>query len=221
MKIAIQSSSQAHLISKFLSAAGYDCNANNHAANMLILDWPSWLRQAKTPTNLPILLLLDAADKTNNQLDQLSHFINQGMLEYIVMPIRYPELLLRTQILLQRAYPDSTYSTHSKPIDLIQFDQCDQYSFDVRTMSLMIHGQTIPTPLTKKEFELALLFFNNLNRPLSRAYIQETIWGHETDLPSRTIDTHVSRVRNKLQCGLAGNPDLVTVYGYGYCLQKS
>jgi DNA-binding response OmpR family regulator len=53
--------------------------------------------------------------------------------------------------------------------------------------------------VTHKEFYLALLFFRNIGRPLSRAYIHEAVWIRETAVPSRTMDTHVSRVRNKLQ----------------------
>jgi len=56
-----------------------------------------------------------------------------------------------------------------------------------------------PLAVTQKEFALALLLFNNLGRPLSRAFLQETIWGREDEIPSRTMDTHISRVRNKLQ----------------------
>ena len=62
---------------------------------------------------------------------------------------------------------------------------------------LLMDGSVID--VTHKEFYLALLFFRNIGRPLSRAYIHEAVWIRETAVPSRTMDTHVSRVRNKLQ----------------------
>ncbi len=236
MKIAIQTDHhQAFLISKVLSSAGtaYQCHIDTFVTaenwhkqlahkhfDMLIVDRQNWQTPSKTPTSVPILFLLNVHDAEHeddegDNVATLASFTHQGVHDYMVMPLRHQELLLRVQILLQRAYP-----TSPRPKKQARFVQFEHYVFDTRAISLTINGQAIATPLTKKEFELALLFFNNLNRPLSRAYIQETIWGHETDLPSRTIDTHVSRVRNKLQCNLASNPDLVTVYGYGYCLQQ-
>jgi DNA-binding winged helix-turn-helix (wHTH) protein len=74
--------------------------------------------------------------------------------------------------------------------------------------------------VTHKEFNLALLFFRNIGRPLSRAYIHEAIWVRETAVPSRTMDTHVSRVRNKLQLRPENGFRLVPVYSYGYRLEK-
>jgi DNA-binding response OmpR family regulator len=74
--------------------------------------------------------------------------------------------------------------------------------------------------VTHKEFNLALLFFRNLGRPLSRAYIHESIWVRETAVPSRTMDTHVSRVRNKLRLRPENGFRLVPVYSYGYRLEK-
>jgi len=74
--------------------------------------------------------------------------------------------------------------------------------------------------VTHKEFALALLFFRNMGRPLSRAYIHEAVWQRDTALPSRTMDTHVSRVRNKLQLKPEHGYRLVPVYSYGYRLEK-
>jgi DNA-binding response OmpR family regulator len=74
--------------------------------------------------------------------------------------------------------------------------------------------------VTQKEFDLALLLFQNLGRPLSRAYILEAIWSRERDVPSRTMDTHVSRVRNKLQLKPENGFRLTPVYSYGYRLEQ-
>ena len=73
--------------------------------------------------------------------------------------------------------------------------------------------------MTHKEFDLALLLFRNLGKPLSRLHIQESVWGHETDLPSRTMDTHVSRVRSKLSLRPELGFRLDPVYGFGYKLE--
>jgi DNA-binding response OmpR family regulator len=56
----------------------------------------------------------------------------------------------------------------------------------------------VPLELKKREFELALLLFQNLGRPLSRVHITEMVWKQTADVPSRTMDTHISLVRTKL-----------------------
>ena len=77
-----------------------------------------------------------------------------------------------------------------------------------------------PIDVTHKEFDLALLFFRNIGRPLSRAYILEAVWCATMAVPSRTMDTHVSRVRNKLQLRPENGFRLVPVYSYGYRLEQ-
>jgi DNA-binding response OmpR family regulator len=74
--------------------------------------------------------------------------------------------------------------------------------------------------MTQKEFRLALLFFRHLDRPLSRAFILESVWPDQAELSSRSIDTHVSRVRSKLNLQPARGFRLVPVYSYGYRLEQ-
>ncbi len=81
-----------------------------------------------------------------------------------------------------------------------------------------MHGKTVD--LTQKEFDLALLFFRHLGRPLSRAFIHETVWSRDAELVSRTMDTHVSRVRNKLALRPENGYRLAPVYSYGYRLEQ-
>jgi len=75
--------------------------------------------------------------------------------------------------------------------------------------------------LTYREFQLALFRFRNSGRLLSRSYILEHVWGTNPDLSSRTVDTHMSRLRSKL--GL--RPDrgwrLNAVYHHGYRLEAA
>jgi DNA-binding response OmpR family regulator len=115
----------------------------------------------------------------------------------------------RVQALLRRAYPAQNAT------EQIQFGD---YIFEVRTGRLTIKGN--PVELTQKEFDLALLFFRNIGRPLSRAYILEAVWARDIEVPSRTMDTHVSRVRSKLQLRPEYGFRLAPVYSYGYRLEQ-
>ena len=74
--------------------------------------------------------------------------------------------------------------------------------------------------LTPKEFELTVTLFRNLGRRMSRGHLQETVWGRTGDLATRTVDTHVSQVRKKLDLRPESGYRVVPIYNYGYRLEK-
>jgi DNA-binding response OmpR family regulator len=74
--------------------------------------------------------------------------------------------------------------------------------------------------LTAKDFDLAAMFLRNIGRLLSRQRIHEAVWGSNGAVTSRTIDTHVSRIRNKLGLIPSNGWQLKGVYGHGYRLER-
>jgi DNA-binding response OmpR family regulator len=74
--------------------------------------------------------------------------------------------------------------------------------------------------LAQKEFELALLLFRHVSRPLSRTHIRESVWKQDVDIPSRTIDTHISQIRAKLTLRPINGYRIAPIYSYGYRLEK-
>jgi DNA-binding response OmpR family regulator len=123
--------------------------------------------------------------------------------------LRRSELPLRIRVLVARAMPDKL---RGPTLDF------GRYAFDVRGARLQCGGQAVT--LTQKEFDLALLFFRNLGRPLSRATIHEAVWPKDAEFSSRTMDTHVSRVRSKLGLKPENGYRLSPVYSYGYQLEQ-
>lgn len=116
-------------------------------------------------------------------------------------------LLARVRAALRRVTPSA---------DLRLVRRVGSYEIDPAQRVIRLAGEEIA--LTRKEFSLAELLFANLGRPLSRAYALEAVWGRNPDLPTRTLDTHVSRVRNKLSLTPKNGVRLSTVYSYGYQL---
>src|SRR4029079_12975627 len=74
--------------------------------------------------------------------------------------------------------------------------------------------------LTPKEFDLAVVLFRNIGRLMSRGHLQEAVWGRSGDRATRTVDTHVSQVRKKLDLKAETGFRVVPVYNYGYRLEQ-
>ena len=73
--------------------------------------------------------------------------------------------------------------------------------------------------LAPKEFELALLFFRNQGRLMSRDVLAECVWNREIPATSRTLDTHLSNIRQKLQLRPENGVRLTSSYALGYRLE--
>ena len=86
--------------------------------------------------------------------------------------------------------------------------------------SQTVYLRGMPIQLTAKEFELALTFFRRMHEPLSRTYLLESVWGRNPALPSRTLDAHVSKVRQKLHLRPEHGFRLTPVYNHGYRLEN-
>lgn len=226
MNIAVldNDSARCELISHTLGAIGHACHCFQQidellahlcsdGGDMLIIDWQTaggrgtalfaTVRSEIKP-DVPILLVADRGCDDDILAAQAA-----GANDYIIKPLRRGELLTRTRVLLKRAYPES-----AKPEQL----HFAQYAFEPDTGLLSLAGA--PIEVTHKEFALALLFFRHLDRPLSRAFIAEAVWPNEAEPSSRTIDTHVSRVRTKLGLRPENGFRLAPVYSYGYRLEQ-
>ncbi|RJF99640.1 response regulator transcription factor [Noviherbaspirillum saxi] len=210
-------------ISDALSSAGYACVTSSYRdavataqpdhVDLWICDWPGddpiadiLIRTRQTDTWRPVLAVIE-----RGQTDDALAALNAGADDYIVRPLRRTELVLRINALLGHAYPERK-----------SVDEALQYGpFRFHTNKTLVTRDRMSVELTQKEFELALLFFRNLDRPLSRAFIQETVWSREPDIPSRTMDTHISRIRSKLGLRPENGFRLAPVYSYGYRLEQT
>lgn len=226
MRIAVLDNdrSQADLICQVLTLAGHTCqiydsgkdmlaHMRKDSFDMLVLDWQvadltgsEVLRRAKEKMSAQTPMMFITSSSAE---DDIVAGISAGADDYLIKPLRRGELVARVQALLRRAYPSQNGA------EQLQFGP---YIFETRPGRLLMDGAVID--VTHKEFYLALLFFRNIGRPLSRAYIHEAVWIRETVVPSRTMDTHVSRVRNKLHLRPENGFRLVPVYSYGYRLEK-
>ena len=135
--------------------------------------------------------------------------LEAGADDYIIKPEEPTVLIARVRSALRRAMPQTIVQ---------RFQTYGDFQFDRSTNTVVKDGN--PVSLTPKEFALAELFLKNGHRPLSRGYILQAVWNSVADLPTRTLDMHVSRVRAKLSLNPENGFRLQTVFGYGYRFEQ-
>jgi DNA-binding response OmpR family regulator len=131
--------------------------------------------------------------------------LRSGADDYLVKPPKYLELLARIESLSRRIKPPA-------------LQQIGAYEINQASHQIRFKGEEVE--LTYKEFELACYMFQNPGKLLSRVHLLEKLWGLNANVDTRTIDTHVSRIRRKLQIMPANGWEIIPVYGFGYRIEK-
>ncbi|MET3495239.1 response regulator transcription factor [Variovorax boronicumulans] len=224
MRIAVLDSGpeQLKLINKTMAALGHECHMytegrallqslRRQTFDLLILDWRlsdiKGLDVVKTirqelKSRLPILFVTNKSEEAD-----MVEGLNGGADDFMAKPIRAGELEARVNALLRRSYP----SKHEAELVF------GPYHFYPPSRLLRVHGR--PVELKNREYELALFLFQNLGRLLSREHLHEAVWGLGVEALSRSLDTHVSRLRTKLDLRPANGFLLLAIYGLGYRLE--
>ncbi|CAM4196364.1 response regulator transcription factor [Bordetella muralis] len=214
---------QARHIQQVLVSAGYTCHSYQNGRDLLaalrsqsfdliLLDWQvpdiagdEVLRHIRATLGMQIPVIF----VTSRTLEQdLVEGLQAGADDYVVKPLRPAELLARVSALLRR-------SQAALPVPG-PFSVAD-YRIDPATRSISLRDQTVT--LAPKEFELAQLFFRNVGRLLSRDVLAESVWNREIPATSRTLDTHLSNIRQKLRLHPENGVRLVSSYALGYRLE--
>jgi len=175
--------------------------------DLLILDWQlpdvsgievmRWIRD-NLAERVPILFVTNRSAEAD-----VIEGLTAGADDFMVKPIRVGELTARVNALLRRAYHHS--STGQFVIDRYRFDPA----------SAQVHFGEQSIVLKRREFELAVFLFQNMGRLLSRKHLLASVWGVE-DHSSRSLDTHISRLRSKLGLVPENGYRLTAIYSIGY-----
>lgn len=177
--------------------------------DMLMLDWNlpdttgtemlSWVRD-KLDWHIPVLFIT-----SRDSEEDVVYALEQGADDYMIKPVNKNETLARIKALDRRS--------NSKNEDILSFAP-----YEIHLVERTISVNNTPIELTNKEFELATLLFRHNGRLLSRSYIMERVWGTKANLNTRTVDTHISRLRSKLEIKPQNGWQLSAVYHHGYRL---
>lgn len=198
-------------LSEHLSRSGFSvtiaqslAEAKNHSPDqfdILLVDWQlpdgegidyiKWVRAKKT--HLPILMLTARVDTEDKVLG-----LELGADDYITKPFELRELIARIRARLRHDTQPATRRLHVHKIEL-------------RLDSREVFFENSPIGLTKMEFNLLHFLILNIGKVLQRDEILNQVWGFENFPSSRTVDTHILSLRQKLGADL-----IETVRGIGY-----
>ncbi|MCX7552875.1 response regulator transcription factor [Marinicella sp. S1101] len=211
---------QAELISHWLQEKNHECQSFTNGRDfiakvpyeqpdLLVLDWNlpgisglevlNWVRSSEY-SDLPVIFVT-----TRNHEDDLVRALDQGADDYLVKPIKQSELIARSHALYRRHNQAQNKLVSIEP-----------FTFNHKEGTISFNGNEVK--LTAKEFQLANYFFSNQDRLISRDYLLETIWTKSASITTRTVDTHISRLRKKLALDGSTGWKLVSVYHKGYRL---
>lgn len=200
----------SNLIKLSLSKEGYscDCAFDGAAAADMIAETPYdlilldimlpevngfELMEYIQPLNIPVIFLT-----AMNSVDNRVKGLRMGAEDYIVKPFEVVELVARVDVVLRRF---NKTEDHLSVGDL---------TIDTKAMRVKRKNEEII--LTRKEYDLLLLFARNPDVALYRETLYERVWGGDLGVGSKTVDLHVQRLRKK--AGLENHLQAVSKVGY-------
>ena len=195
-------------------AAEFRRKLGAESVDLLLLDWNlpdesgievlHWLRSG-AHARLPVLFLT-----ARNEEEDVVAGLRAGADDYLAKPPKQRELLARVDALLRRVGMQG---------EQVNEEDAAPYRIDVLRRRVTLADREVA--LTEREFDLATYLFRRRGRVVSRDALLEGVWNIRGDVATRTVDTHISRLRKKLELGGEHGWRLNAVYQHGYRLEQA
>lgn len=216
---------QSDLLVAWLEEHGHHCDAyydgisfiraySRDSYDLVILDWmvpkTSGLEvlkhlRAQLDEVVPVVFITQ-----RDAEEDIVEALEAGADDYMAKPVRQAETIARVNAIARRMGfgEENTANKYDLP----------PYSIDTKLREVYRDGRHVE--MTQKEYELTLFLFKNLGRVISRGHLLEMVWGTSAEINTRTVDTHISRLRTKLGLEEEKNWKLTSVYRHGYRLEN-
>ena len=159
------------------------------------------IRSEKDTT--PILMLTARSEEIDKIIG-----LETGADDYLTKPFSIRELMARIKAILRRS---EINNNHDLPATVIS---CGPLSVDPVKRKVTLYEAKIE--LTPKEFDLLYLFISNPGRNYSREALLNAIWGYEFNGYEHTVNSHINRLRAKIESDLSRPKYILTSWGVGY-----
>ncbi|HEB56182.1 MAG TPA: response regulator transcription factor [Gammaproteobacteria bacterium] len=200
-----------HTVSVFYTGEDFVHNCHEHRFDVVLLDWilpdldgDKILQQLQKQPGWDTPIIFVTA---RNREDDVADMLELGADDYIIKPLHQKELLARIGAVTRRRF---------KPqLEILDYGI---YQIDLRSRTLYRDRQ--PVKLTEMEFNLVCFMFANVGNLLSRDHILSSVWRYDANVNTRTVDTHMSRIRKKLKIAEENGWRLSSIYQRGYRLEQ-
>ncbi|MEJ2610199.1 MAG: response regulator transcription factor [Candidatus Thiodiazotropha sp.] len=215
----------AHLLQTHLHDAGYHADiAGNGAAAMRLFKGASYhlvildlmlpdtdgltlCHNLRALEGYVAILMLTAK---STELDRVVG-LEVGADDYLTKPFSVPELLARIKALFRRM--EALSMSHSETAEQ-EMIESGGLTIDVAKRTVLVDGKSVE--LTVREFELLLFFARHPGRVFSRVQLLDKVWGYNHDGYEHTVNSHINRLRSKIEIDPAEPHYVLTVWGVGY-----
>ncbi len=155
--------------------------------------------------DVPVVILTARRD----EIDKLRGF-GLGADDFITKPVSILELIARIRAVLRRAHPRLESGTL-----WIRFGD-----IEVHPATRTVRRRGVEVELRPKEFDLLLALLRHQDRIVSRSELLRDVWGYQADTVSRTVDTHMAGLRQKLEDDPLDPRYFITVRSVGYMMRR-
>jgi DNA-binding response OmpR family regulator len=162
-------------------------------------------RLRRKPSYIPILMLTAKSSEMDRVIG-----LEIGADDYVSKPFSVRELLARVKAILRRV----DELTDVTKVDMQAAIRAGELVIDPTKRSVLLGGQ--PVDLTAKEFDLLLHFARNPGKVYSRSHLLDSVWGYGHDGYEHTVNSHINRLRAKIEKDPAHPVYILTVWGVGY-----
>lgn len=157
-------------------------------------------REIRKVSNIPIIMITARGEDFEKIMG-----LDIGADDYIVKPFSPGEVIARIKAILRRI------NFGEKAPNIFSYDNL---TININDYSVLIDKATVP--LTKKEFELLWTLASNNSKAFSRDVLLNTLWGYNYFGDTRTVDSHIKRLRSKIDAYPHPRWDIKTIWGVGY-----
>ena len=158
-------------------------------------------REIRKKSNVPIFMFTARGEVFEKIMG-----LDIGADDYIVKPFSPAEVMARVRAILRRI--EKNDSQHNNVLNF------DNLSINLENYTVTLDDSNVP--LTKKEFELLWTLASHKNKVFSRDNLLNSLWGHDYYGDNRTVDSHIKRLRAKLDIFEHDNWEIKTIWGIGY-----
>lgn len=160
-------------------------------------------KKIRAEKNTPIIMLTAKSEEIDRVLG-----LEIGADDYITKPFSIRELLARIKAVMRRTNAVQSEKKNASSITI------DDLFIDIEKRKVQLNNQKIE--LSPKEFELLVLMANNPGRNYSRTELLNIIWGYNFSGYEHTVNSHINRLRAKIESDMANPHYILTTWGIGY-----